>query len=367
MDWNKLKIFKVVCDVGSLTKASQKLHLTQSSLSRQITKLEEELGVTLFHRHARGLVPTHHGDVLYATSKKVQSILEATQDELGQSDTDLSGTLRVSVPTLFGTHWVAAQLHPFTYLYPNLKLDFDFSDERADLRKREADIAVRIGFHEDTDLFQRYLISYRWRAYASPGYLLGRGPLNDVAEITDHSLLQLVNPANRWLAEGASWLTDLLDQDALQSLTQVTANNLEGLHRAAHNSLGIVSLPEFMLDELSPLEPVLTQHVGPEFDIYFVCARELRDSERVQIFYDSLKSKIDKAETTYADSASIQCPECHKPPPDEDRWKCTCGTVWNTFETHGCCPNCGQHWGQTECHVCRKVSPHLDWYILAES
>ena len=189
---------------------------------------------------------------------------------MGQSDADLSGALRISVPTVFGAHWIAAQLHPFTYLYPNLKLDFDFSDERADLRKREADIAIRIGFHEETDLFQRYLISYRWRAYASPGYLLGRGPLKDTSDLNNHSLLQLVNPTYRWLAEGTSWLTDLAEQEPLPSLTQIQANDLEGLHRAARSSLGIVSLPEFMLDELSPLEPVLTDHTGPEFDIYFV-------------------------------------------------------------------------------------------------
>ena len=367
MDWNKLKIFKAVCDAGSLTKASQNLHLTQSSLSRQITKLEEELGLSLFHRHARGLVPTHHGDVLYESAKQVESLLDKTREELEQTDTALSGTLRISAPTVFGAHWLATQMHSFTYLYPNLKLDFDFSNERADLRKREADIAIRIGFHEETDLFQRYLLSFRWRAYASAGYLLGRGSPESIQDLDAHALMQLKSPSYRWLSDGMAWLTDLFDQETLQSLTQIYSNDLEGLYRVARSSLGIAALPEFMIDELSPLEPVLTEYEGPEFDIYFVCARELRDSERIQVLFDFLKAKIEKTETVYKDSAAIQCPHCHKPPPDEDRWKCTCGTVWNTFETQGCCPNCGQHWGQTECLVCRKVSPHLDWYSPSET
>ena len=110
MDWDKLKIFKGVCDAGSLTKAASKLHLTQSSLSRQIGKLEEELGVALFHRHARGLTPTQHGEMLYRAAGDVEEILSRVRSEIDASRSDLSGSLNVSAPVQFGADWLVPRL-----------------------------------------------------------------------------------------------------------------------------------------------------------------------------------------------------------------------------------------------------------------
>mgnify|MGYP001391722258 CR=1 FL=1 len=185
MDWDKLKIFKAVCDAGSLTKASKKLHLTQSSLSRQISKLEDELGVALFHRHARGLMPTHHGDILYDSACRIDRLLDDTQEELSRSQSELSGNLRISAPVTFGTHWLIRKLTYFTGKYPALKVDLSLSDDRVDLRKREADVGLRFGFDDETALYQRYLSSFRWRLYASSGYLL-RGAIKNQDDLKDH-------------------------------------------------------------------------------------------------------------------------------------------------------------------------------------
>ena len=348
MDWDKLKIFKAVADAGSLTKASKKLHLTQSSLSRQITKLEDELGVTLFHRHARGLMPTHHGDILYDSACRIERLLDDTQEELSRSQTELTGNLRVSAPVTFGTHWLIRKLMYFCGKYPALKVDLSLSDERVDLRQREADVGLRFGFDDDTNLYQRYLCSFRWRLYASQGYLL-RGTIKTRSDLAGHRFINMLEPSNKWLEQGAQFLKGAAMLAGDDPHIDVQVNDLAGLLEAVRSGLGITALPEFAVTDALPIDAIVPELEGPEFDLYLVCAPELRDSERIDAFYAFMKDKLAQVEQFYPESAEIRCPMCGLPPPKGAKWECTCGCVWNTFETRGVCPNCGKRWGETEC------------------
>lgn len=361
MDWDKLKIFKAVCDAGSLTKASKKLHLTQSSLSRQISKLEDELGVALFHRHARGLMPTHHGDILYDSACRIDRLLDDTQEELSRSQSELSGNLRISAPVTFGTHWLIRKLTYFTGKYPALKVDLSLSDERVDLRKREADVGLRFGFDDETALYQRYLCSFRWRLYASSGYLL-RGSIKSQDDLKDHRFINMLEPSNGWLEQGAQFLKKAASLAGDDPHIDVQVNDLAGLLEAVRTGLGVTALPEFAVTDAMPIEEVATDLEGPEFDMYLVCAPELRGSERIDAFYAFVQDRLDQIEQFYPASAEIRCPLCSLPPPKGAKWECTCGCVWNTFETRGCCPDCGRRWGETECRSCRGVVPHHAWY-----
>ena len=79
MDWDKLRVFQAAAEAGSFTHAGERLHLSQSAVSRQISSLEESLNVALFHRHARGLILTEQGEVLLSTTKDVFTKLSATE------------------------------------------------------------------------------------------------------------------------------------------------------------------------------------------------------------------------------------------------------------------------------------------------
>ena len=96
MDWDKLRIFQAVADAGSFTHAGEGLKLSQSAISRQIGALEEQLGVMLFHRHARGLILTEQGDLLYRTAHDVFMKLEAARAKLTDSRERPNGDLRVT-------------------------------------------------------------------------------------------------------------------------------------------------------------------------------------------------------------------------------------------------------------------------------
>ena len=111
MDWDKLRIFHAVADAGSLTHAGDTLHLSQSAVSRQIRALEESLDTTLFRRHARGLLLTEQGELLFEATRTMTKRLEATAARIRDSEDEVFGELRVTTTTGFGTLWLAPRLH----------------------------------------------------------------------------------------------------------------------------------------------------------------------------------------------------------------------------------------------------------------
>src|ERR1700742_4211715 len=103
LDWDKLRVFHAVAEAGSFTRASETLNLSQSAVSRQIGALEESLGVSLFHRHARGLILTEQGDLLYKTVHDLFAKLNNVESLLTNTKASTEGLLRVTTPVAFGS------------------------------------------------------------------------------------------------------------------------------------------------------------------------------------------------------------------------------------------------------------------------
>ena len=106
MDWDKLRIFHAAAEAGSFTHAGDTLRMSQSAVSRQVSALEKDLRVALFHRHARGLVLTEQGDMLYRTASEILSKLATAETLLTDATTKPAGDLRVTAPTGLGTVWI---------------------------------------------------------------------------------------------------------------------------------------------------------------------------------------------------------------------------------------------------------------------
>jgi DNA-binding transcriptional LysR family regulator len=120
MDWDKLKVFHAAAEAGSFTHAGEQLGLSQSAVSRQVSALEQELTVSLFHRHARGLILTEQGEMLYRTAHDVFMKLEAARAKLTDSRERPNGDLRVTTTPGIGVHWLTPRLGEFADLYPEI-------------------------------------------------------------------------------------------------------------------------------------------------------------------------------------------------------------------------------------------------------
>lgn len=144
MDWDKLRVFHAAAGAGSFTHAGEALGLSQSAVSRQVSGLEESLGVPLFHRHARGLILTEQGEMLYRSAQRILNELEATRMRLTDSREKPGGELRVTTTVGLGSSWLTPRLSEFLEMYPDINLSLVLQDEELDLSMREADIAIRL-------------------------------------------------------------------------------------------------------------------------------------------------------------------------------------------------------------------------------
>src|SRR5678815_5802185 len=113
MDWDKLRIFQAVADAGSFTHAGETLKLSQSAISRQIGALEEQLGGMLFHRHARGLILTEQGELLYRTARDMAAKVNTAEALLRANQDKPAGRLKIPRTMGFGSSWLAAAVAGF--------------------------------------------------------------------------------------------------------------------------------------------------------------------------------------------------------------------------------------------------------------
>src|SRR5918994_7287171 len=205
MDWDKLKVFHAAAEAGSFTHAGEQLGLSQSAVSRQVSALEQELSVSLFHRHARGLILTEQGEMLYRTTHEVFMKLEAARAKLTDSRERPNGDLKVSTTPGIGVHWLTPRLGEFIDLYPDIRITLLTTEEELDLAMREADVAIRLRQPVQPDLIQRKLFSLHFHACASPEYLKRFGTPRTPEELDNHRLLVLGGTVPMHL-QSASWV-----------------------------------------------------------------------------------------------------------------------------------------------------------------
>ncbi len=118
------------------------LHMSQSAVSRQVSALERDLKVTLFHRHARGLVLTEQGELLHRTTSDVINKLHTAETLLSDTTSKPTGELRITAPVGFGTMWLTQRLREFQELYPEIRIELQLNDDQIDIGMRAADVAI---------------------------------------------------------------------------------------------------------------------------------------------------------------------------------------------------------------------------------
>ncbi|MHC0053040.1 LysR family transcriptional regulator [Actibacterium sp. D379-3] len=288
MDWDKLRIFHAVADAGSLTHAGDVLHLSQSAVSRQIRALEESLNATLFHRHARGLILTEQGELLFDATAAMAKRLETAEARIRDSEEEMFGELRVTTTFGFGTLWLAPRLPKLYEKYPDLKIDLMLEERLLDLPMREADVAIRMKEPSQADLIRKRLMTVRMRLYASPDYLAGRGTPKTMEELRTHRLIcQNINAAQ--VSAGASLVRELMTHDIPSTLT---VNNYFGVLQGVINNLGIGVLPDYLTEDFPELVRVLPDVESTEVPVFLAYPEELRQSKRIAVFRDFVTEEI---------------------------------------------------------------------------
>ncbi|GBD44362.1 HTH-type transcriptional regulator DmlR [bacterium HR40] len=294
LNWDRIRVFVAVAEAGSFTRAAERLGSSQSAVSRQIGALEEDLGVTLFHRHARGLVLTEQGELLYHTAREMAEKLARAETLITESRDRPAGHLRVNTPVGVGTVWLASHLAEFCDRYPDISVSIIVSDTDLDLTMREADVAIRLHRPRQPDLVQRRLMTVHTHIYGSRPYLERYGIPQTADDLDHHRLIaygddwNLPVPSLNWILTAGREPGD----DRPPRKAQIRINNVYGMLRAAERGAGLASLPDYLASTSFRLQQVLPELEGPSFTAYFVYPSELRASRRVAVFRDFLLEKV---------------------------------------------------------------------------
>ena len=294
MDWDKLKVFHAAAQAGSFTHAGEQLGLSQSAVSRQVSALEQELGCSLFHRHARGLILPEQGELLQSTAHDVFMKLEAARTKLTDSREKPNGELKVTTTVGIGVHWLTPRLGEFLDLYPDIRVTLITTDGELDLAMREADVAIRLRQPTQPDLIQRKLFSLHFHACASPEYLKRFGTPRSVEELDHHRTIILGGTIQPWLQQSGNWLLTTGRPERDPRLPWLTINNVLGVLRACQRGLGIAMLPDYLVEENGGLVHLFGDNNEVAYDAYFVYPEELKAVARVQVFRDFLVAKAQR-------------------------------------------------------------------------
>lgn len=291
MDWDKLRVFHAVAEAGSFTHAGETLNLSQSAVSRQISALEESLNVSLFHRHARGLILTEQGELLCQTAKDIFSRLAMAEAKLSETRERPSGPLIITTTVAFGSTWLVPRLGEFMARYPEIHLTILTDDRELDLGMREADVAIRLNPPRQPDLIARNLFEIDFHLYAGASYLEQHGIPSDVNDLINHCLITFPAQATAPVPN-INWIFQEVGDLQRRLTRHFEVNSIYAMMRAVEAGLGIAALPDYMVSDHASIIRILPDLHGPRVQAYFCYPEELRNSKRIAVLRDFLIEKL---------------------------------------------------------------------------
>jgi DNA-binding transcriptional LysR family regulator len=292
MDWDRLRIFHIVVQAGSLTDAGHALNVSQSAVSRQISSLEKSIGVSLFNRHPRGLILTEQGEHLFKITREMFAQVNSISSIISESRDGLSGTLKVATTVAIGSVWLASRLKQFMQTYPKLKLNISLTDGDVDFTMREADVAIN--YHQSmpsSDVVQKPLGSVRMGIYASKEYVRQYGIPTTPEELDNHRLI-VFGETLQAPAANVSWLLRFGAKPGTLRVPFLSINNAYGMLQAVKGGIGIAILADFLADDHDDIIELFADVQTPTMTMYFTYPSALDGLGRIRALYEFTKKEL---------------------------------------------------------------------------
>jgi DNA-binding transcriptional LysR family regulator len=286
-----LEIFVAVVQAQSFTAAAAALGLTVTATSRRIKALEQRLGTRLLHRTTRRIGLTAAGEVYYGQVRRILAELREAEEEIVRLGGEPQGPLRITAPMTFGLRRLADPVARFARAHPRLQVQLQLDDRVVDIVDRGLDLALRIGYPQDSSLVARPILPIGRCLCAAPDYLRQHGTPEQPADLLHHSCLHYNNTSER-----EEWT--LTGPDGPQPLGvkgRFCSNNGEVLCAAAVQGLGIALLPDFIADPAlaaGRLTRVLPGHEPAPYTLYALYPSRRLVPARTRLFLDFLMGAL---------------------------------------------------------------------------
>ncbi len=281
----ELGFFLRVSEEESFSAAARSLDLDPSTISKVIQRLENRLGVRLFHRTSRVLQLTQEGEQFLAAAQKVMQALEEAEASVSPAVTEASGVLRVSSTAAFARRRLAPLMPAFLKAHPLLRVEIIVAATPPDLFEQQIDIAFQSGNIPDSTLVARRITTARWHLCASPDYLARAGTPETPEDLRQHQCLNFLPGSFR-----SRWPLKVGDQITThEPKALAAANNGDVLCTLAAQGLGIARLADYHIDaelQSGQLVKVLADHELDREPIYAVFASKRHLSPRVRVFLE---------------------------------------------------------------------------------
>jgi DNA-binding transcriptional LysR family regulator len=246
-----MTVYVKVVESGSMTAAALQCEMSTTMVGNHLKALEQRLGVRLLNRTTRRQRLTEFGAAYYQRCLEVLGLVADSERLAEQAIDEPSGTLRITAPLTFGTERLAPALSEFSLHNPRVKLDVMLTNRRPDLLENGLDVAFRLGELEASNLIARPLIDYTLTMCASPAYLARRGTPQKPQDLQHHDCLSFAYPAgDDWHSVEKQWRLAGPDGDVLVAVSgPMLINSSAGLHQAARTGMGIVMMPDALVEQ----------------------------------------------------------------------------------------------------------------------
>jgi DNA-binding transcriptional LysR family regulator len=285
-----LNVFVQAADAGSFVAAGRKIGLTASAVGKGVARLEQRLGVRLFHRDTRNMTLTEEGRLFLDRCRGIFEEIEAAEIELTRKAVVPSGRLRISLP--LGGIFLMSIIGDFIESHPAILLDLDFSDRLVDVIEEGFDVVIRTGASDDSGLIRRSLGQFTGRLVASPAYLARRGTPGTPDALLEHACLRQRSP-------GTGKLHDWALRKVPAGLPEtMSANTIAPLIELALHNGGIAFLPPFAVDSRikdGSLVSLLADYIYQSGELAALWPTSRLLSPRIRAFVDFMSGRLDLA------------------------------------------------------------------------
>jgi len=294
MDIDKLKTFYQVASVGSISKATRSLHIDKSSISRQLSLFEEQLGKKLFERQHQKLVLTTHGQFLFKKASSILMEIEATKQALLTDEHQIS-SLTISTTFALASTWLTHFLHKFINTHPNLTLHLKAANQPLNLSLREADVAIRPFSSDSENLIQRHLRPWTLRMYASKKYIETFGMPKNCDELENHRLILLGDSPNVYPHPYTNWPLSIGAKNGRFRKPFLVINSLEGMYNLVANGVGIGNFADDspLFRQGGQLIPILHNDISYTIDVYYTYPKQFENLAPIKLLEKFLLEEID--------------------------------------------------------------------------
>jgi len=288
MELNEMGVYATVVELGSFTRAAEKLSMPKSTVSRHVSQLEQRLGVRLLNRTTRQLKPTEVGKLYFEHCFRIIEEAEQAREVIQTMQAQPSGLLRITLPLAFGSEFIQNLIKDFLALNPKIKVELYLDNRSLDMLDQELDVAFRLGNLADSSLVARHIGCCDLVLCASPEYLREHGAPQTIQDLTDRPFIRHAN-APLVLIKDQKEYPLLISQDRL------LLNDMDLVRKMILKDMGIGMVPRVLaVDDIEAgrLVAVLPEYNSPHKDLYLMYAGRRQKAPKVAAFIDFALQRI---------------------------------------------------------------------------